>query len=123
MALNRVLAEQFIASHRKALSELVLDIDASDLPLHGKPDQSQFHGFYDPYCYLPLYVFCGQAMPSCLPRPGRIDGAKHAAAVIKLLVSRLRQAWPKVWIRRARRLRFLSSAFPQSLSNHVLHHR
>ncbi|MFI5107163.1 MAG: IS1380 family transposase, partial [Terriglobales bacterium] len=53
-----------------------------------------FHGYYDHYCYLPLYVFCGQAMLACLLRPSRIDGAKHASAVIKLLVTRLRQAWP-----------------------------
>lgn len=98
IALNRVLVEQFIASHRKAPAELVLDVDASDVPLHGEQEQSQFHGYYDHYCYLPLYVFCGQAMLACLLRPSRIDGAKHAAAVIKLLVGRLRQAWPKVRI-------------------------
>jgi len=98
IALNRVLVEQFIASHRKAPAELVLDVDASDVPLHGEQELSQFHGYYDHYCYLPLYVFCGQAMLTCLLRPSRIDGAKHAAAVIKLLVSCLRQAWPGVRI-------------------------
>jgi Transposase DDE domain group 1 len=96
VALNRVLMEQFISTHAKAPSELVLDIDASDVPLHGEQELAQFHGFYDHYCYLPLYVFCGQAMLACLLRPSRIDGAQHAAAVIKLLVTRLRQAWPEV---------------------------
>lgn len=96
VALNRVLVEQFIASHPTAPAELVLDIDASDMPLHGDQEGSQFHGYYDHYCYLPLYVFCGQAMLACVLRPSRIDGAKHAAAVIKLLVTRLRQAWPEV---------------------------
>src|SRR3546814_17067843 len=48
--------------------------------------------------YLPLYVFCGQSMLACLLRPSRIDGAKHAAAVLRLLVNRLRQAWPEVRI-------------------------
>jgi hypothetical protein len=96
IALNRVLVEQFIASHRSAPAELVLDVDASDVPLHGEQELNQFHGYYDHYCYLPLYVFCGQAMLACLLRPSRIDGAKHAAAVIKLLVTRLRQAWPQV---------------------------
>ena len=98
VALNRVLIEQFIASHAQAPAELILDIDASDVPLHGDQECSQFHGYYDHYCYLPLYVFCGQAMLACLLRPSRIDGAKHAAAVIKLLVTRLRQAWPEVRI-------------------------
>ena len=98
MALNGVLVDQFIAGHKKAPAELVLDIDASDVPLHGDQELSQFHGYYDHYCYLPLYVFCGQAILACLLRPSRIDGAKHAAAVIKLLVDRLRLAWPKAHI-------------------------
>ena len=95
VALNQVLIEQFIATHPKAPAELILDIDASDVPLHGDQELSEFHGYYDHYCYLPLYVFCGQAMLCCVLRRSRIDGAKQAAAVIKLLVRRLRQAWPK----------------------------
>jgi len=98
MALNRVLVEQFIASHSSAPEELILDVDASDVPLHGDQELTQFHGYYDHYCYLPLYVFCGQAMLACVLRPSRIDGAQHAAAVIKLIVTRLRQAWPLVRI-------------------------
>jgi hypothetical protein len=98
IALNRVLIEQFLASHRKAPEELILDVDASDVPLHGDQERSQFHGYYDHYCYLPLYVFCGQAMLACLLRPSRIDGARHAAAVIRLIVMRLRQAWPQARI-------------------------
>lgn len=96
MALNRVLIEQFIAAQGKAPDELILDVDASDVPLHGDQELSQFHGYYDHYCYLPLYVFCGQAMLACVLRPSRIDGAKHAAVVIRLIVTRLRQAWPRV---------------------------
>ena len=98
MALNRVLVEQFIAAQAVAPQELTLDIDASDVPLHGDQELSQFHGYYDHYCYLPLYVFCGQAMLACILRPSRMDGARHAAAVIKLIVTRLRQAWPDVRI-------------------------
>jgi hypothetical protein len=98
VALNRVLVEQFIAAQKKVPHELVLDVDASDVPLHGDQERSQFHGYYDHYCYLPLYVFCGQAMLACVLRPSRIDGAKHAAAVIRLIVTRLRQAWPLVRI-------------------------
>jgi hypothetical protein len=63
-----------------------LDIDASDVPLHGAQELSQFHAYYDQHCYLPLYVFCGQAMLACYLRPSKIDGAKHAAALIKLLL-------------------------------------
>jgi hypothetical protein len=93
-ALHGVLVEQFIASHKTAPEELVLDIDASDVPLHGAQELSQFHAYYDHHCYLPLYVFCGQAMLACYLRPSKIDGARHAAALIKLLVSRLRKVWP-----------------------------
>lgn len=96
VALNRVLVEQFIASFAHAPSELILDVDASDVPLHGDQELKQFHGYYDRYCYLPLYVFCGQSLLTCLLRPARIDGAKHCAALIKLLVTRLRQVWPGV---------------------------
>ncbi len=94
-ALHEVLAAQFIKSHKKPPAELVLDIDASDVPLHGEQELSQFHAYYDHHCYLPLYVFCGQALLACVLRPSKIDGAKHAAAVIKLLIARLRKAWPQ----------------------------
>jgi hypothetical protein len=98
VALHGVLIEQFIASHKKPPEELVLDIDASDIPLHGDQELRQFHGYYDHYCYLPLYVFCGQSMLTCYLRNSRIDGARHAAAILKLLVARLRQTWPNVRI-------------------------
>jgi len=97
-ALHGVLIEQFIASHPAAPAELVLDIDASDVPLHGEQEGREFHAYYDSHCYLPLYVFCGQALLACYLRRSRIDGAKNAAALIKLLVRRLRQAWPAVRI-------------------------
>lgn len=98
IALNQVLIEQFIAGQETISGELILDIDASDIPLHGDQEGKQFHAYYDSYCYLPLYVFCGKAMLACVLRRSRIDGAKHAAAVIKLIVTRLRQAWPAVRI-------------------------
>ena len=94
VALHGVLVEQFIASHKSAPAELVLDVDASDVPLHGRQELAEFHAYYDQHCYLPLYVFCGQSLLACVLRRSRIDGAKHAAAVIKLLVARLRQVWP-----------------------------
>lgn len=94
-SLHEVLVRQFIDSHETAPTELILDIDASDVPLHGDQELSQFHAYYDHHCYLPLYVFCGQAMLACVLRPSRIDGAKQAAAVIKLLITRLRRSWPE----------------------------
>lgn len=97
-ALHEVLLEQFIASHKGAPGQLVLDIDASDIPLHGEQERREFHGYYDHHCYLPLYVYCGQALLVCYLRRSRIDGARNATAVIKLLVGRLRQQWPQVAI-------------------------
>ena len=98
VALNRALIDQFIATHTKAPKELMLDIDAMDIPLHGDREKAEFHAYYDHYGYLPLYVFCGKAMLACVLRNSRIDGAKHAVAVIKLLVTRLRQVWPEARI-------------------------
>jgi hypothetical protein len=97
-ALHGVLVEQFIASHGRAPEELILDIDASDVPLHGEQERHEFHAYYDHHCYLPLYVFCGQALLVCYLRRSRIDAARNAAAVIRLLVHRLRRAWPGVRI-------------------------
>ena len=96
--LHEVLVEQFIASFKSAPEELVLDFDATDNPLYGQQEGKFFHGYYDSYCYLPLYVFCGQQLLCAYLRPSRIDGAKHAAAILKLLVKRLRQKWPQVRI-------------------------
>ena len=88
-ALHEVLVEQFLASHESAPEEIVLDVDASDVPPHGAQEQRQFHAYYDHHWYLPLCVFCGQAMLACYLRPSQIDGAKHAAAIVKLLIERL----------------------------------
>jgi len=96
--LHAVLVEQFIASFKAPPEELVLDFDATDNPLHGQQEGRFFHGYYDCYCYLPLYVFCGQQLLCAYLRSSRIDGALHAAAILKLLVRRLRQVWPEVRI-------------------------
>ena len=96
--MGKVLVEQFIASFTAAPQCLVLDFDATDDPVRGHQEGRFFHGYYDCYCYLPLYVFCGQQLLCALLRPSRIDGARHAAAVLKLLVRRLRRAWPAVRI-------------------------
>lgn len=89
---------QFMASHRKPPAELVLDFDASDIPLHGNQEERFFHGYYDNYCYLPLYVFCGDQLLVSYLRPSKLDAAKHAGAILKWLTAQLRAAWPDVRI-------------------------
>jgi hypothetical protein len=95
---HKVLVEQFIASHKSAPSELVLDFDATDDRVHGNQEGRFFHGYYGDFCFLPLYVFCGEQLLVAYLRPSNIDAAKHSAAVLKLLVKRLRTAWPQVKI-------------------------
>jgi hypothetical protein len=97
-ALHREIVETFIASFAPPPEELVLDFDATDDPVHGQQEGRFFHGYYDCYCYLPLYVFCGEQLLVSYLRPSKIDGAKHAWAILALLVKRLRQAWPTVRI-------------------------
>ncbi|TWT40605.1 Transposase DDE domain protein [Phycisphaerae bacterium RAS1] len=96
--LAAALVGQFIASYDAPPAELVLDFDATHDPLHGKQDGRFFHGFYDCYCFLPLYVFCGDRLLVSYLRPSNIDAALHSAAILKLLVTRLRQVWPAVRI-------------------------
>jgi hypothetical protein len=95
-ALHGVLLDQFIASHRQAPQELVLDVDATHVPLHGAQEGAHFHAHYDSYCYLPLYVFCGQDMLACVLRPSWRDPASVVSALIKLIARRLRQKWPQL---------------------------
>lgn len=90
--------EQFIASHATPPAELVLDLDATDDPLHGKQEGAFFHGYYGHYCFLPLYMFCGERLLVAYLRPSNIDASRHAWAITALLVKRLRQAWPTVKI-------------------------
>jgi len=97
-AIHRVFVEQFIASHKTPPGEVVLDFDATDDLLHGTQEGRFFHGYYDHYCYLPLYVFCGGQLLVAYLRPSKIDGAKHSWAILSLLVRRLREAWPGVRI-------------------------
>ena len=92
------LVDQFIASHEGAPEELTLDFDATDDPLHGQQEGRFFHGYYDCYCYLPLYVFCKDQLLVAYLRSSDIDAAKHSRAILKLLVDRFRQAWPEVRI-------------------------
>lgn len=96
--INKLLVELFIESHRQAPGEIILDFDATDDPIHGKQQGRFFHGYYDEYCFLPLYVFAGEQLLCAYLRPSNIDGAKHAWAILALITRRLRQAWPGVKI-------------------------
>jgi hypothetical protein len=97
-ALHEVLMQQYIASHAKAPKEIVLDVDATHVPLHGEQERAHFHAYYDNYCYLPLYVFAGQDMLACVLRPSDRDPASVLSALIKRLLVPLRRAWPKTKI-------------------------
>lgn len=96
--LCQLFIEFFIESFDKAPKELILDFDATDDRIHGKQEGYFFHGYYDHYCFLPLYVFCGKKLLVPYLRPSNIDGAKHSLAILSLLVERLRQQWPEVQI-------------------------
>jgi hypothetical protein len=96
--LSKLLVELFIESFDQPPGELVLDFDATDDPIHGDQEGRFFHGYYDNYCYLPLYVFCGQKLLVSYLRPSNIDAARHSRGILKLLVDRLRRAWPGVRI-------------------------
>ena len=91
-----VFVDQFIASHAEPPEHLTLDLDATDDPIHGRQEERFFHGYYDNYCYLPLYVFCGDELLTAYLRLSKTDASKHSRAPLKLLVQRLRQAWPLV---------------------------
>ena len=93
-----VLVDQFIASHLTPPECLVLDFDATDDPVHGHQEGRFFHGYYDGYCFLPLYVFCGDQLLVAYLRPANIDASRHSRAILKLLVQRFRQVWPHVKI-------------------------
>jgi hypothetical protein len=96
--LAAVLVEQFIASFDRPPQHLTLDFDATDDPIHGDQENRFFHGYYDGYCFLPLYVFCGSQLLVAYLRPANVGADRHAAAILKLLVTRLRQVWPGVRI-------------------------
>lgn len=94
--LHRVLIEQFIASFAEPPQELILDFDATDDLVHGEQDRRHFSAYYNNYCFLPLYVFCGEQLLVAYLRSAKHDAALHAAAIMQLLTRRLRQAWPQV---------------------------
>src|SRR5215470_14234025 len=81
-ALDELLVKLFIEAHRSAPGAIILDVDTTDLPLHGKQEGRFFHGYYDCYCYLPLYVFCGRDLLAAKLRPASMDAAAGAVAEV-----------------------------------------
>jgi hypothetical protein len=95
---DELLVNMFIESHEKAPAEIVLDMDTTDLPLHGKQEGRFFHGYYDNYCYLPLYVFCGDHVLCARLREANHDAAFGCLQEIERIVKQIRSAWPAVKI-------------------------
>ena len=93
-----VLVDQFLAAHPTPPAHLILDFDATDDRIHGPQESRFFPGYYDHHGFLPLYVFCGDELLVAYLRPSNIDASKPTRAVLKLLVRRLRAAWPEVRI-------------------------
>jgi Transposase DDE domain group 1 len=97
-ALERVFVDVFLDAYGTPPEEIVLDLDATDDPLHGDQEGRFFHGYYDCYCYLPLYVFCGRHLLAAKLRQANIDSAAGAKDEVARLVTHIRRRWPKVRI-------------------------
>jgi hypothetical protein len=97
-AVERLLVDLFLEAHARAPKQIILDLDATDDPLHGEQEGRFFHGYYDCYCYLPLYVFCGRHLLAAKLRPSNIDASAGATEEIARIVEQIRARWPRVRI-------------------------
>ena len=97
-AVDELLVKVFIESYGTAPAEIILDVDTTDLPLHGKQEGRFFHGYYDNYCYLPLYIFCGEQVLCARLREANHDAAFGSLQEIQRIVAQIRAAWPAVKI-------------------------
>ena len=97
-AIVRLLVDLFLDAHEKPPAKIILDLDATDDPLHGHQEGRFFHGNYDCYCYLPLYVFCGRHLLASKLRQADIDAAAGAVEEVARIVAQIRQRWPKTRI-------------------------
>jgi hypothetical protein len=98
-AIEALFVDIFLDAHRGAAPrQIVLDLDATDVPLHGHQEGRFFHGYYDAYCYLPLYVFCGRHLLAARLRRADIDASEGAVEEIARLVGQIRARWPRVRI-------------------------
>ena len=97
-AIARLLVEVFLETQEKAPRQIILDLDATDDPVHGQQEGRFFHGYYDCYCDLPLYVFCGRHLLAAKLRPANMDAAAGSVQEVARIVKQIRQRWPKVGI-------------------------
>jgi Transposase DDE domain group 1 len=97
-AVEALFVDLFLDAHRSPPRQIILDLDATDIPLHGHQEGRFFHGYYDAYCYLPLYVFCGRHLLAAKLRRSNIDGSAGAVDEVERIVRRIRARWPRVRI-------------------------
>jgi hypothetical protein len=97
-AIERLLVDLFLEGHKTAPRQIVLDLDATDDPLHGHQEGRFFHGYYDCYCYLPLYVFCGSQLLAAKLRRSNIDASAGAVEEVGRIIAQIRARWPRVAI-------------------------
>jgi len=97
-AVDRMLVDVFLQAHREPPQEIVLDLDATDDPVHGHQEGRFFHGYYGHYCYLPLYIFSGEHLLGARLRPSNIDASAGAVEELERIVAQIRQTWPEVRI-------------------------
>ncbi|MCU1294582.1 MAG: transposase [Bryobacterales bacterium] len=97
-SIDGLLVKIFLEAHTEAPEEIVIDLDTTDLPLHGHQEQRFFHGFYNHYCYLPLYIVCGDHLLGVRLRPANIDASAGALKEIERTVRQIQQNWPQVRI-------------------------
>ena len=97
-AIEQLLVDLFLEAHRRAPERIVLDLDATDDPLHGRQEGRFFHGYHDCYCYLPLYVFCGSHLLLAKLRRSNIDASAGAVEEVARIIAQIRTRWPRVEI-------------------------
>ena len=97
-AVDELLTDLYLEAHKRAPRQIVLDLDATDTPLHGRQEGRFFHGYYGCYCYLPLYIFAGEHLLCARQRTSNQDAAAGSVAELERIVERLRRRWPKTHI-------------------------
>jgi hypothetical protein len=97
-AVDGLFVDVFLAAHPQAPQQIILDLDATDDPLHGNQEGRFFHGYYGHYCYLPLYIFCGEFLLGARLRPSNIDASAGSVPELQRIVKQIRAVWPQVRI-------------------------
>src|SRR5438067_9870923 len=97
-AVEALFVDLFLDAHAAPPPQITLDLDATDDPLHGHQEERFFHGYYDNYCYLPLYVFCGRHLLAAKLRPANIDASAGSIEEMARIVAQIRRRWPQVRI-------------------------